>query len=64
MQTEQTKQIIDLLLKSYENDASGFDEVLRLQQMLLQYQMQEVSESKNLRLAEARLTYLVAQDPK
>jgi outer membrane protein TolC len=61
-QISQTKQIVDLVLNRYENAESNFEEVLRLQQNLLQFEMNKVSELRNLRSAEAKLRYLVAQD--
>ncbi|MBK5279259.1 MAG: TolC family protein, partial [Bacteroidia bacterium] len=59
-QVERTKQIVNLLLSAYSNDESDFEEILTVQQMLLKYQMMEVTAIKEYHLAIAKLDYLVA----
>jgi len=59
-QVEQTNQIINLLLTSYGNDQSDFEEILMMQQILLKYQMLEVGATKEYYLAIARLDYLTS----
>jgi len=59
-QAEQAKQIVSLLLSSYGNDESDFEEILTVQQMLLEYQMKEITATKDFYLAVAKLDLLVA----
>jgi outer membrane protein TolC len=61
-QAAQTQQVIDLLLTGYGNSGADFEEVLRMQQMLLKYEMDKVSALKDYCIAEAKLIYLVAKN--
>ena len=57
-QIGQTQQVIDLLLSGYGNSGADFEEILRMQQMLLKYEMNKVSMLVEYYVAEARLVYL------
>ncbi len=59
-QVEQTKQIISLLLTAYGNDEANFEEILSMQQMLLKYELLEVTARKEYAVAIAKLEYLTA----
>ncbi|MEQ8363912.1 MAG: TolC family protein [Cyclobacteriaceae bacterium] len=59
-QVEQTKQIITLLLTAYGNDEADFEEILSLQQMLLKYELLEITAKKDYAVAIAKLEYLTA----
>jgi outer membrane protein TolC len=59
-QVEQTKQIITLLLTAYGNDEANFEEILTMQQMLLKYELLEVTANKEYAVAVAKLEYLTA----
>jgi outer membrane protein TolC len=61
-QKNQTQQIIDLQLKSYESSGADFEEILRLQQSLLKYEINKTSALKEYHIAEAKLMYLIAND--
>lgn len=60
-QIEKTGQIIDLLQTSYSNSGKDFEEILRMQQQLIKYQMAQASAIKNYYLALAKLDYLTAK---
>ncbi|MEZ4944679.1 MAG: TolC family protein [Cyclobacteriaceae bacterium] len=59
-QVEQTKQIITLLLTAYGNDEADFEEILAMQQMLLKYELLEVTAKKDYAVAIAKLEYLTS----
>ena len=59
-QVAQTKQIITLLLTAYGNDEANFEEILTMQQMLLKYELLEVTAKKEFQLAVAKLEYLTS----
>ncbi|MCB0493860.1 MAG: TolC family protein [Cyclobacteriaceae bacterium] len=59
-QVAQTKQIITLLLTAYGNDEANFEEILTMQQMLLKYELLEVTAKKEYAVAIAKLEYLTA----
>lgn len=59
-QIGKTKQIIELLLSGYGNSGTDFEEILRMQQMLLKYEVSKVSSIREYFIAEAKLLYLVA----
>ena len=61
-QTERKQQVVDLLLTGYGNSGTDFEEILRMQQMLLKYKMNTVTALTEYKLAEAKLLYLVAND--
>lgn len=56
-----TEQAITLLLTAYSNSGKDFEEVLRMQQELLKYQMAETIALKEYYTALARLDYLTAK---
>ncbi|NJM25553.1 MAG: TolC family protein [Bacteroidia bacterium] len=57
-QVTRTQQVIDLLMTSFGNGDTGIEEILRMQQDLLKYKLNEVTSIKNYYLAYARLQYL------
>lgn len=59
-QVAQTKQIITLLTTAYENDEADFEEILSMQQMLLKYELLEITAKKEYAVAIAKLEYLTA----
>lgn len=59
-QIGKTKQIIELLLSGYGNSGTDFEEILRMQQMLLKYEVSKISSIREYFIAEAKLLYLVA----
>ncbi|MCB0397347.1 MAG: TolC family protein [Flavobacteriales bacterium] len=60
-QTEKTNQVLNLLLTAYSNSGKDFEEVLRMQQELLKYQMAETTAIKDYYTALAKLDYLTAK---
>ena len=60
-QIKKTIQVIDLLQTSYSNSGKDFEEILRMQQQLLKYQMAKASVVKDYYLALAKLDYLTAK---
>ena len=61
VQIQKTKQAIDLLYSAYSNSGKDFEEVLRMEQQLLKYNMSKSTAMKELYIAEARLEYLTAK---
>ncbi len=59
-QIAQTNQIITLLLTAYGNDKTDFEEILSMQQMLLKYELLEITAKKQYAVAIAKLEYLTA----
>lgn len=59
-QVTQTKQIITLLTTAYGNDEADFEEILSMQQMLLKYELLEITAKKEYAVAIAKLEYLTA----
>jgi outer membrane protein TolC len=57
-QITKTNQLIRLLYSSYSNSAKDFEEVLRMQQQLLKYQMARATAEKNYQVALAEIEYL------
>lgn len=57
-QMTKTQQAAELLMASYQNGASDFEEVLRLQQQLFKYQIEKVSAQTGYHLAQVKLNYL------
>jgi outer membrane protein, heavy metal efflux system len=57
-----TNQSLNLLFQSYSNSGNDFDEVLRMQQQLLQYEREKASAQKELLTAHAKINYLTAQN--
>lgn len=62
VQIQKTKQVIDLLYSAYSNSGKDFEEVLRMEQQLLKYNMSKSTAIKELYIAEARLDYLTAKN--
>ncbi|SHK35836.1 Outer membrane protein TolC [Reichenbachiella agariperforans] len=60
-QIVKTRQAIDLLYTAYSNSGKEFEEVLRMQQQLLKYEMEKATAIKNYYLAQAQLDYLTAK---
>ncbi len=56
-----TRQSLNLLFRSYSNSGSDFEEVLRMQQQLLQYEKEKVSAQIELVVAQERINYLTAK---
>lgn len=57
-QIEKTNQLIQLLYSSYSNSSEDFEEVLRMQQQLLKYEMAKVTAQKNHFISLAEIEYL------
>lgn len=57
-----TNQSLNLLFRSYSNSGNDFEEVLRMQQQLLQYEREKASAQKELLTAQAKINYLTAQN--
>ncbi|PIB37431.1 transporter [Reichenbachiella sp. 5M10] len=60
-QVVKTKQAIDLLYSAYSNSGKDLEEVLRMQQQLLRYEMEKATAIKNHRIAQAQLDYLTTK---
>jgi len=60
VQIIKTKQLIQLLYSSYSNSAKDFEEVLRMQQHLLKYQMAKATAKKNYQISVAEIEYLTS----
>lgn len=60
-QIKSTKQAISLLITSYSNSGSDFDEVLKMNQDLLMYEKAKAMETKNLFTAKSKLEYLLSK---
>jgi cobalt-zinc-cadmium efflux system outer membrane protein len=60
-QAAKTRQAIDLLYAEYANSGEGFEEVLRMEQQLIKYNLSKVTAAKEYYTAVARLDYLTAK---
>lgn len=60
-QIVKTKQITELLLKTYSNSGKDFEEVLRAQQQQLKYEIGRAGAIKDFYIALAKLDYLTAK---
>lgn len=60
-QTLNTKRAITLLLSAYSNTGKDFEEILRMQQELLKYQIAEANAISSFYTALAQLDYLTAK---
>ncbi len=60
-QVSKTKQAISLLETAYSNSGKDFEEILRMQQELLKYQMATASATKAFYVALAKLDYLTSK---
>jgi outer membrane protein TolC len=61
VQIQKTNQAIDLLYSAYSNSGKEFEEVLRMEQQLLKYNMSKSTAFKDYNIAEAKLDYLTAK---
>jgi flagellar hook-associated protein FlgK len=61
-QIEKTQQAIVLLHSAYSNSGKEFEEVLRMQQQLLKYEMSTATTLKSYYVALAKLDYLSARE--
>jgi outer membrane protein TolC len=61
LQITKTRQAIDLLFTAYANSGKDFEEVLRMQQELIKYEMAKVTAIKNYYLALARIDYIIVK---
>ncbi len=60
-QTESTNQAIKLLLVGLSNDTADFEEILSMNQNLLRYQTETISQSKNEFVAQSKIEYLLSK---
>lgn len=60
-QLQKTEVVLSLLYTSYGNSGKDFEEVLRMQQQLLKYEMAQASTRTKYYMALARLTYITAK---
>lgn len=60
-QMTKTEQMIDLLYVAYSNSGKEFEEVLRMQQQLLKYQIAVATSRTNFHIALAQLDYITAK---
>ncbi|WP_029033365.1 TolC family protein [Salinimicrobium terrae] len=60
-QVESSKQVLNLLLSSYRNAASNFEEILRVRQELLKYQLAVAEVEANYLTALAKIDYLLGK---
>jgi len=58
-QTQQTQQILNLLFSAYANEGKDFEEMLRMQQQLLKYELLKVSALEAYAVAVAELIYIM-----
>jgi len=61
-QTGRTKQAIKLLLSTYSNSNTDFEEILRMNQDLLMYQTATATETKNQFTAQSKIDYLLSKE--
>lgn len=60
-QTEESRQILDLLFSAYSNAGKEFEEVLRMEQQLLKYEKMKATAWVQYQLAIAKINYLTAK---
>ncbi len=60
-QMAETQQVLNLLFSAYSNEGNDFEELLRVQQRLLNYEMMRVSALVQYKVAEAELNYITAK---
>lgn len=60
-QIASTKQAVKLLIASFSNSGSDFDEILQMNQELLMYQKALATETKNQFIAQSKLEYLLSK---
>jgi len=57
-QIQRVEQAINIMMESYSSDASDFEEILRLQRKLLEYQLKRTQASADLYVANSYINYL------
>ncbi|MEP5944543.1 MAG: TolC family protein, partial [Balneola sp.] len=57
-QIQRVEQAINIMMESYSSDASDFEEILRLQRKLLEYQLKRIQASTDLYIANSYINYL------
>ena len=57
-QIQRVEQAINIMMESYSSDASDFEEILRLQRKLLEYQLKRIQASADLYMANSYIKYL------
>jgi outer membrane protein TolC len=62
LQTVQTKQIVDLLVVEFSTADADFEEILRMQQQLIKYELNTIRSQKDFHVAQAKLLYLSANE--
>ncbi|MFY0686613.1 MAG: TolC family protein [Cyclobacteriaceae bacterium] len=60
-QLQKSKRVLSLLYAAYSNSGKDFEEILRVQQQILKYEMAQVSVRADHHIALARLAYLTAK---
>lgn len=60
-QAKTTKQTLELVYSAYGNSGKDFEEVLRVQQQLLEFERQEVKAKKAYKIARVQLDYLTSK---
>lgn len=60
-QIKTSEQTLELLYQDYANSGEDYEEVLRLQQQILEFQKQKLQAAVSYYLAEAQLNYLTAK---
>ena len=60
-QLQKTEQVLNLLYTAYSNSGKDFEEVLRMQQQLLKYEMAQATVRTQYHIALARITYITAK---
>ena len=61
-QRKKTEQVLRLLYTAYSNSGRDFEEVLRMQQQLLKYQMAQATVKVKYFIALAQLEYITADE--
>ncbi len=57
-QIQRVEQAINIMMESYSSDASDFEEILRLQRKLLEYQLKRIQAKADLYMANSYINYL------
>ncbi|MEP2008744.1 MAG: TolC family protein [Balneola sp.] len=57
-QIQRVEQAINIMMESYSSDAADFEEILRLQRKLLEYQLKRIQASADLYMANSYINYL------
>lgn len=57
-QIQRVEQAINIMMESYSSDASDFEEILRLQRKLLDYQLKRIQANANVFMANSYIRYL------